>query len=184
MKIGLEIQGGEKKGTKIRVPRGIRPTQSLVKRSVFDSLGDWIAGRTVLEVFAGSGAVGFEALSRGALKVVFVDRSRESVLSIRENARKLSYTDRVEAVRSESNRTVRKFIDGGRRFDLVFADPPYDSGVVVRFLEIVRDILREDGILVLQTRKTQTLPRPDGLRQEKEAKFGDTKVSFYRRVPG
>jgi 16S rRNA (guanine(966)-N(2))-methyltransferase RsmD len=182
MKIGLEIQGGERKGAKIRVPRGIRPTQSLVKRSIFDRLGDWIADKRVLELFAGSGAVGFEALSRGATDVLFVDRSRDAVLSIRENAKKLLYADRIEAVKSESLRALRKLVDAGRRFELVFADPPYDSVRVEQVLELAPMVLDEGGMLIVQTRKNQNVPASDGLVLEKEAKFGDTKVSFYRRL--
>ena len=184
MKIGLEIQGGEKKGAKIRVPKGIRPTQSLVKRSVFDRLGDWIQGKRVLELYAGSGAVGFEALSRGAQAVVFVERARNAVLSIKENTEKLRYTDKVEIIQRESTRALRKFIETGRKFDLVFADPPYGSTQIEVLLELAPLVMEEGGILILQTQKQQELQETKGLCQEKEVQFGDTKVSFHRRVSG
>jgi 16S rRNA (guanine(966)-N(2))-methyltransferase RsmD len=183
MKIGLEIQGGERKGAKIRVPRGIRPTQSLVKRSIFDRLSGWIEGKRVLEVFAGSGAVGFEALSRGAARALFIDRSGDAVRSIRESAKKLSYRERTEVVKSESLRTLRKLAGEERLFDLMFADPPYDSSVLERVVALAPDVLDDEGMLIVQTRKDEKLPPSGELVIEKEAKFGDTKVTFYRRLP-
>jgi len=183
MKSGIEIQGGEKRGFKLKAPRGIRPTQSLVKRSLFDRLGSWIVGRRMLELFAGSGAVGFEALSRGASEVVFVDRSRNAVLSIMENARKLGYGDRAKAVRREAFKFLRELRERGDKFDFVFADPPYDLQLSPEFFDLVGEVLEKEGLFVLELRwKDREIKGISSLELEKEVKLGDTALLFFGRL--
>ncbi|RKZ00035.1 MAG: 16S rRNA (guanine(966)-N(2))-methyltransferase RsmD [Candidatus Hydrothermota bacterium] len=185
MKSGIEIQGGEKRGFKLKAPRGIRPTQSLVKRSLFDRLGPWIVNRRMLELYAGSGAVGFEALSRGASEVVFVDRSRSAVLSIMENAEKLGYRERVKAVRREALKFLRELRERGDKFDFVFADPPYDVQLSPEFFDLVGEILEKEGLFVLELRwKDREIKGVSGLELEKEVKLGDTALLFFGRVSG
>jgi len=183
MKSGIEIQGGEKRGFKLKAPRGIRPTQSLVKRSLFDRLGSWIVNRRMLELFAGSGAVGFEALSRGASEVVFVDRSRNAVLSIMENARKLGYGDRAKAVRREALKFLRELRERGDKFDFVFADPPYDLQLSPEFFDLVGEVLEKEGLFVLELRwKDREIKGISSLELEKEVKLGDTALLFFGRL--
>ena len=183
MKSGIEIQGGEKRGFKLKAPRGIRPTQSLVKRSLFDRLGPWIVNRRMLELFAGSGAVGFEALSRGASEVVFVDRSRNAVLSIMENARKLGYGDRAKAVRREALKFLRELRERGDKFDFVFADPPYDLQLSPEFFDLVGEVLEKEGLFVLELRwKDREIKGISSLELEKEVKLGDTALLFFGRL--
>jgi len=184
MKPGIEIQGGERKGTKIRVPSGIRPTQSLLKRSLFDRLGSWIIDKNVLELFAGSGAVGFEALSRGARKVTFVDRAWKSIQTIKANAEKLHYADRIVIIKKSVSRAVKDFSFQGAKFDFIFADPPYDLKNINKILEGIALILENEGIFVLEVRKATDAPNIEGLNIDKEVTLSDSKIIFYSHIPG
>jgi len=181
MKPGIEIQGGAKKGHKIRTPKGIRPTRALIKRSLFDRLGNWIVGRKMLELYAGSGAVGLEALSRGAEFVVFVEKSREGMLIIRENAKKLGLGGKVKVIKKDALKALRELIERGEKFDFVFADPPYKFNKLLPLLDLVGKVLEDDGIFVLETHKRTVAPKSDGLELEKEVLIGDTKLWFYHR---
>ncbi len=184
MKPGIEIQGGERKGTKIKVPSGIRPTQSLLKRSLFDRLGPWIRGKRVLELFAGSGAVGFEALSRGAESVYFVEKSWKAARIIRENAAKLRYSDRIAIIRRSVSGAIKDLAHQGKKFDFIFADPPYDLKNVEKILEGIHLILENEGIFVLEIRKITQAPELEGLELIKEVKLSDSKIVFYRHISG
>ena len=182
MKPGIEIQGGEKKGTKIKVPGGIRPTQSLLKRSLFDRLSSWIKGKTVLELFAGSGAVGFEALSRGAHSVYFVDNSWRAIQTIKQNAEKLGYLDRIVVIKKSVSRVIKDFASQGKIFDFIFADPPYSLERLDKILDGIPLILENEGIFVLEIRKQTITPQLEGLKVEKEVRLGDSKIIFYSHI--
>ena len=184
MKSGLEITGGEKRGHKIRVPKGIRPTQGVVKRSLFDSLGEWIRGKRVLELFAGSGAVGFEALSRGADFVVFVDRARASQVAIFENAQKLGYRDRIWFRKEKADKALRALSAEGAQFDLIFADPPYQVEDLQKVLDLVAQVLAPDGIFVLELGHKTPVPKVPGLVHLREIRHGETVLHFYGHLSG
>ncbi len=182
MKPGIEIQGGERRGTKIRVPSGIRPTQSLLKRSLFDRLGSWIVDKKVLELFAGSGAVGFEALSRGARSVVFVDKSWKSIQTIKANAEKLGYTEKIIVIKKSVQSAIKDFSLRGERFDFIFADPPYNLKNIKKMLDDIALILENEGIFVLEVRKTTETPEIHDLNIEKEVTLSDSKIIFYSHI--
>ncbi len=184
MKPGIEIQGGEKRGTKIRVPSGIRPTQSLLKRSLFDRLGGWIVDKRVLELFAGSGAVGFEALSRGARSAVFVDKSWKSIQTIKSNAEKLGYTEKIIVIKKSVPRAIKDFSLQGEKFDFIFADPPYDLKNTKKMLDDIALILENEGIFVLEIRKTTETPKIQDLNIDKEVTLSDSKIIFYSHISG
>ncbi len=184
MKPGIEIQGGERKGTKIKVPSGIRPTQSLLKRSLFDRLGSWIRGKRVLELFAGSGAVGFEALSRGAESVYFVEKSWKASRVIRENAAKLGYSEKVAIIKRSVSSAIKDLAQQGKKFDFIFADPPYDMKNLKKILEGIPLILENEGIFVLEIRKLTETPEIEGLEVLKEVKLSDSKIVFYGHISG
>ncbi len=185
MKRGAEISGGSLRGRKIRIPQGIRPTQGIVKRSLFDRLGPVVHDARLLELFAGSGAVGIEALSRGAREVWFVEKSGRGVRTIRQNLRDLGLEARATVIHGDALKVAASLAQQGKRFDLIFADPPYHFARYTDLLKACRALLEPDeGLLILETRKT-TDPGPvSGLEKLKEVVLGDTKVTFYRRVPG
>ncbi len=185
MKRGAEISGGTLRGRKIRIPQGIRPTQGVVKRSVFDRLGSLLQGSRFLELFAGSGAVGIEALSRGAREVWFVEKSGRGIRTIHTNLKELGVDDRAVVIHGDALKVAASLAQQGKHFDLIFADPPYHFGRYADLLKHCRQLLvPEEGILILETRKNTQLGPVPGLEVLKEVVLGDTKVTFYRRIPG
>jgi 16S rRNA (guanine(966)-N(2))-methyltransferase RsmD len=184
MKRGIKVHSGSKKGVKLKVPKGIRPTKGLLRRSLFDRMGPWIKGKRVLELFAGTGAIGFEALSRSAREVVFVEISRRTVRAIKENAEKLGLSDRVKIIHKDSLKAMRELIDRGERFDFIFADPPYKLDNYGNLMELVHHLLEEDGIFVLETHWRKSVPKVKGLNLEKEVRIGDAVLRFYSGLSG
>lgn len=130
----MRIIGGSARGRRLFAPRGrdIRPTPDRVREAVFNILGD-IAGLTVLDLFAGTGAMGLEALSRGAAWCTFVDNGREALELIARNAAACGF-DNLAIVRADPSRNLARLGKLSRRYDLVFCDPPYGQGLVPRTL--------------------------------------------------
>jgi 16S rRNA (guanine(966)-N(2))-methyltransferase RsmD len=131
-KIIMRIITGRYKGHTVRMPKGIRPTQNKVRKALFDIFGN-LQGVSFLELFAGSGAVGLEALSKGAGDVVFVENNRDCLLAIRKNIEALKI-DNCTVYPLEVDRAIILFARDGRRFDLIFLDPPYYKGAATLHL--------------------------------------------------
>ena len=124
----MRITGGELKNIRIKVPQGIRPTQDNVRQAIFNILGEKIKGKKFVDLFAGSGAVGIDALSRGAEKTTFVDNSRKVIKILKENLETIDYSAKAEIVVKDARNIL---IDD---FDILFADPPYDKGYLIKVL--------------------------------------------------
>ena len=121
----MRVIAGTARGTRLApVPRGVRPTSDRVRESVFNSLGQFFEG-DVLDLYAGTGALGIEALSRGSERGVFVEKDRRALGTIRENLRRAKVTDRAEVVAGDVGRVLDRMLTDGRQFNLIFADPPY-----------------------------------------------------------
>ncbi len=166
---------------------GIRPLRGRVRAALFDALGELVKGAEFLDLFAGTGAVGLEALSRGARWVTFVDTSPRAVRIIRENARKLRYLDRVEILRADALDAIRRFQREGRRFDIIFIGAPYASGLVQRTLELLGESppLREGGVIIAEVgRKDEMGTRYGHLEAFRERDYGDTRLIFFRKRHG
>ncbi|WP_366983933.1 16S rRNA (guanine(966)-N(2))-methyltransferase RsmD [Accumulibacter sp.] len=142
----LRIIGGEWRRGVLRFPDapGLRPTPDSVRETLFNWLGQDLSGLSCLDLFAGSGALGFEAASRGATRVVLVDRSPKVVAALADNASRLGAGKRVEIVRSDA---VRFISTVGFRFDVLFLDPPFHQGWIDRLLPLMTDVLVEDGVI-------------------------------------
>ena len=180
----MRITGGEFGSRALKAPRGsaTRPTSDRVREALFSILGarGALTGR-VLDLFAGTGALGLEALSRGAEAVVFVERSREALVALQANVDALGVRGRVRVLSVPVERAGRAL--EGERFDLVFADPPYadvKSGVALRALESVA-VPVLGGLLVLEHASRDAPPAIAGLAHDEARTYGDTAVSFYRR---
>ncbi|MDG2334013.1 MAG: 16S rRNA (guanine(966)-N(2))-methyltransferase RsmD [Myxococcota bacterium] len=159
-------------------PAGVRPTSDRVRESLFSILGD-LSGDRVLDLYAGTGALGIEALSRGAESLVAVDRAQTSVRVVDRNLRTLGVAERSEVMRMECRAALRRLADEGNRFDLVFLDPPYAdfddiSGVLDAL--VACDILQPTGVVVVEGPKRHSLPRVAGLSVERTRKYGDTVI--------
>jgi pantetheine-phosphate adenylyltransferase/16S rRNA (guanine(966)-N(2))-methyltransferase RsmD len=121
----VRVIAGTARGTRLApVPRGVRPTSDRVRESVFNSLGQFFEGG-VLDLYAGTGALGIEALSRGSERGVFVEKDRRALGTIRENLRRAKVADRAEVVAGDVGRVLDLMLTDGRQFNLIFADPPY-----------------------------------------------------------
>ena len=182
----VRITGGRFKGLALRTPREIRVTEAKVRQAFFNIIGSMIEGARVLDGFAGSGAMGFEALSRGAAFVTFIEEETEAVLSIRENLERLADDLSREAwrvVHLDIERGLRQVAKGERPFDLIFFDPPYRTDDGKKALNTVVEcaMLAPAGGVVLEHDRRTVLPASIGfLRQDTQHRYGDTVLSFYR----
>lgn len=159
-----------------------RPTTDRVKTSMFNIIQFEVAGREALDLFAGSGALGIEALSRGAKTAVFVDQNREALAVVRENLKKTKLSDRANVIQSDS---VSYLQHCKKRFDLIFLDPPYAEKLLETALNCISeiDILKSGGIIICE-RAAET-PHPGdypGLTASKDYRYGHIVVSLYRKA--
>ncbi len=158
------------------MPRSIRPTQSVVKEAIFNIVAAKIDGATVVDLFAGSGALGIEALSRGATHVTFVDREPRGLDILRQNLDALGFKQRARVVRAE----VARWLEGGpdemRQAGVVFLDPPYDDPVLDRSLKAL-DRLAGPLTVVAEYSRRQSLPALERLQLVRERRYGDTMVA-------
>src|SRR3989454_7848122 len=133
----LRVSGGEARGRRLKAPKGIRPTQGMVKEAIFNLVGPTIEGAQVLDLFAGSGALGIEALSRGAEGVTFVDREPRGLAILRQNLDALDLKTRANVIRGDVVRWLESSPDEIKRAGLVLMDPPYDDVVLDRALKVL-----------------------------------------------
>ncbi len=178
----MRIIAGTARGRPLLGPKddGIRPTSDRVRETVFNVLGQWMDGLTVLDLYAGTGALAFEALSRGAASAVLVDSSREAVRLIRANAQALGFEKQIEVLASPVARALDRLEGDGRKFELVFADPPYAARAVGELLGRVGAVLAPGGRFVVEHDRREEAPDfSGGLARADQRRFGDTMVSFY-----
>jgi 16S rRNA (guanine966-N2)-methyltransferase len=179
----LRIISGEKKGTRLfsLKKRRIRPTSDKVKGAIFNILSS-VEDKKVLDLFAGSGALGIEALSRGAQEAVFVDNSFSSLDLIRKNLEKLGFREKSSLIKKNVLRFLKGEAEG--KFDLILADPPYGKGLCQKVLEILaeKDSLIADGVLVIEHHKKEKIEKLGNFISLQEKKYGDTLVSFFRKI--
>ncbi|MDD4908174.1 MAG: 16S rRNA (guanine(966)-N(2))-methyltransferase RsmD [Candidatus Omnitrophica bacterium] len=177
----MRIITGKYKNRLIKIPKGIRPTQNKVRKAIFDILGD-VEGLSFLELFAGSGAVGLEALSQGVKEAVFVESGPECLSVLKAN---LAWAEpgSYYLLAMDVERAVRELAKK-RKFDIIFLDPPYYQDLSKKTLQmlIACDILAPNGLIVAQHFQEDNLPLHTGdLVLLKQAGYGDTVLSIYRR---
>ncbi|HNX80630.1 MAG TPA: 16S rRNA (guanine(966)-N(2))-methyltransferase RsmD [Candidatus Omnitrophota bacterium] len=176
----MRILTGINKGRNLNQPSGIRPTQNVVRKALFDILGD-VEGLSFLELFAGSGAVGFEAVSRGVKDLVFVEYNSECVRAIQKNIDGLKLYSCC-LYQKEAGAAIKDFHQEKRLFDIIFLDPPYYHDIPKNILHTLGayDILSPDGLIVVQHVEKDTLPETLGdLTLLREKKYGKTFLAFY-----
>lgn len=183
----MQVISGKYSGRKLQsVPTDkTRPTLARVKESMFDIINPYIAGRTVLDLFAGSGALGIECLSRGAKKVVFVDLQPESIKTIKRNLR--NFADDTELVEAEFEDALHKFSKQGKKFDLVLLDPPFDSEYIERALYLLhKNNLLENGTIVLAEMNSKKLLQnyPQKYIIIKERNYGTVAIKVFEYNKG
>lgn len=178
----MRVITGSARGRRLKELEGLetRPTTGKVKEALFSVIQFDIEGRRVLDLFAGTGQLGIEALSRGAECAVFVEQRRDALQVIRENLEACGMTDKARVV----NGDAMSYLKSGEKFDLIFLDPPYASGLLEQALEeIVRfDICRRHGIIVAESAADKTLPPLAGpYALYREYRYGKIKLTVYHR---
>ena len=168
----MRVITGSARGRRLKELEGLetRPTTGKVKEALFSVIQFDIEGRRVLDLFAGTGQLGIEALSRGAESAVFVERRKDALQAIRENL--------------EVNGDAMSYLKSGEKFDLIFLDPPYASGLLQQALEDIArfDICRRHGIIVAESAADQALPPLSGPYSiYREYRYGKIKLTVYHR---
>lgn len=178
-----KITGGALGSRKLKSPKGmnVRPTPGRVKESLFSILMHRIAGARVLDLFAGTGAIGFEAASRGASRVVSVEAHRETAQAIEDAARDLDLGDRLTVVAAPAERALYR-VEGP--FDIVYLDPPYANEVPLQLFRLLleRGLLAEDAVVIYEHGAKTILPDIPGYRSTREEVYGDVALAFLARA--
>ena len=178
----MKVITGTARGRSIRTLEGnaVRPTSQKVKEAMFSAIQFWVEGARVLDLFAGSGQLGIEALSRGAVGCTFVDMARESCGVVRDNLRSTGLGKDSKVVMADA---VRFLASSYETYDIVFADPPYRKGIAESLVMAVGDVLSENGIFVLETEEDAEVPdEAPGISLQKKYRYGKTNVRIYRKA--
>lgn len=185
MKPGVRVTGGEFRGRSLAVPPGARPTEGRVREALFSIWSDRLQGARVLDLFAGSGIVGLEAIGRGALAALAVDETLGAVKTLEANAARLG--ERLLTIRRLTLPAglTRLVEEGAGPFDLVYADPPYNFHPYEDLLRSVVPLLANDAEVAVEHSSRRDLPIEAGpLTRVDVRKYGESAISFYRRGPG
>ena len=176
----MRIIAGTLKGRRLKAPTwdGLRPTSDKLRETLFNILAPRVAGARVLDVFAGTGAVGLESLSRGAALVVFVESDPRAATLIDENVSLCSVRDRCVIIRDTAERALLRPIRGGP-FDIVVLDPPYDYRHLEAAVGHAGAQRAVDGVVILEHASRVTPPAPPGLVLTRTVTSGDSALTFY-----
>ena len=184
----MRIIGGKFKNRNFFLPKGTRATQNLVRKAVFDILGQDLTGQSFLELFAGSGAVGLEAISRGASRVTFVENDPGCAEVIDLNIQRLnirptdSYDESYYVLNTDAYISIKQLAQFKKKFDIIFIDPPYGLDMAKKALKELSayDIVHPDSIVVVQHDKYEILPESEGrFFIDKQRRYGSTLLTFY-----
>lgn len=181
----MRVIAGDRKGMPLKAINGstTRPTTDKVKESLFNILGPFFHGGTVLDLFAGSGGLGIEALSRGMDKGIFIEKDSKAYQNLKENIAKCRYEDQTEAFRNDATRALKALIKREVRADLIFLDPPYAKHSYYKMVEdiITNQVVAVNGTIVCEHDTTLQLPdQIETFTKYREEKYGSTIISFYR----
>ncbi len=174
----MRVISGSFRGKKLKEPSNydIRPTTDMVKEAIFNIIQFDIEGRRVLDLFAGTGQLGIECLSRGAESVTFVDQSREAISIVKANLKACGVEGRV--VQDDSI----AFLNRGGKFDVIIIDPPYATNLINKALSVINsvDILSEGGIIVCESSREKELPEMESpYFMKKTYNYGKVKITTY-----
>ncbi len=176
----MRVITGSAKGRRLITLEGedIRPTGDKVKGAIFNSIQFEIEGRTVLDLFAGSGQLGIEALSRGAEKAVFVDLNRRAVNVVNENLEHCRLKEKASVFNGDSLSYLKT---AREKFDIIFIDPPYKKGLAEKALSLAPQVMNDGGIIVCETDRNEEMPEFSGkFREAKRETYSKTQIVIYR----
>ncbi len=183
----MRVIAGDHKGRQLKAVPGktTRPTTDKVKEAVFQVIGPFFTGGAVLDLFAGSGSLGIEALSRGMERAVFVDKHPKAIHTIHENLRTLNITGQAEVFRADAYRAVQAAAKRELAFSLILLDPPYKQGGYEKLLKVIieQELLHPDGMIYCEHDTAEVLPETVGsLAVWKQENYGGTTaMTIYRR---
>jgi len=180
----MRVIAGHAKGHRLKTPkgRGLRPTADRVKEALFNILPHDLSGRKALDLFAGTGSLSIEALSRGAEEAVLVDVSRDAAEAIEENLRAVKLAAKSRVLTAPVFKSVRMLSRRGEKFDLIFIDPPYDKELVGETLKAIakEELLAESGTAVAEHSVRERVEERYGtLVLTDQRRYGDTQLSFF-----
>lgn len=181
----MRIIAGVLKGRALVTPRGhrTRPTADQVRIALIDALMPHLPDARVLDLFAGAGGVGLEALSRGAAQATFVERDPRAIVALRQNVTALGVRGRARVLQAPVDRALDRLAEEGALFDVVFLDPPYDADLVDKTLERLGtgDVITTDAVVVAQHLTKRAPPGTRGLLTAvRQRRFGETTLTFFR----
>ncbi|MBD0380402.1 16S rRNA (guanine(966)-N(2))-methyltransferase RsmD [Paenibacillus sedimenti] len=182
----MRVISGSAKGRSLKAVPGMstRPTTDKVKEAIFSMIGPYFDGGQVLDLFAGTGGLGIEALSRGMKKAVFIDIEKKSIDTIQHNLRAAGLVEQAEIYRNDAARALKALAKRGEKFELVFLDPPYKMKVTAELITAMEEqgLLDEQVVIVVEHDAQDVLIEAiGGLEQQRRAEYGDTAVTIYRR---
>lgn len=178
----LRITGGQLRGRKIKTleGKGTRPMLSRIRKSLFDLIGNRITDADFLDLFAGTGSVGIEALSRNAASATFIEKEAAAIEVINGNLSLFDLSGRARVYRRDVLSWLSLVAGEGEAFDIIFVGPPYFQNLADKVLEQIpgAGILKEDGLIFIQHYKKEKIVVPDGLELAEERKYGDMFLSI------
>jgi len=189
----MRISSGEFKGRKIGKKKlfagkggrdDLRPTSAKVREAMFDILRNDLAGASFLDLYAGSGTVGIEAASRGADRIIFVEPVRSRAKAIEEIVGEIGLTDKAHVYCEQAGDFLKRAARSDERFDIIFADPPYDSDEIDKILPLIDEygILNDKGVVLVEHARKKTVPeKTAALSLKKQYRYGDTMLALYRK---
>jgi 16S rRNA (guanine966-N2)-methyltransferase len=180
----MRIIAGAYRGRRLHAPKGdkIRPTIDRVREAIFNIIAPEVPDARVLDLFAGTGAMGLEALSRGAALSVFVDQSAEAIRLIRKNVDLCGAGDRSLLLHESAPVAIRHLASRNELFDVIFMDPPYGKGYIEIALETLETVAQPDALVIAEHHvKDETPPIKGPWRKDRERRYGDTLISIYLR---
>lgn len=180
----MRITGGQVRGRRLASSKGlrIRPSSDKVREAIFNLIGQNLTDLKVLDLFAGTGSLGIEALSRGASKVVFIDHSIQSLRLIKKNLALCGYESAGRVLKKDLTRGLRWKYPLLKKFDLVFLDPPYEKGLITPILKELseKEILASSSIVIAESSKADDLPTNiKRLKLVDTRLYGETKIAIY-----
>jgi 16S rRNA (guanine966-N2)-methyltransferase len=182
----MRVIAGKRKGKPLKAVPGksTRPTTDKIKEAVFQAIGPFFDGGLVLDLFAGSGSLGIEALSRGMAKAIFIDKEGKAIHTIKENLSVAKLEDQAEVYRNDASRALKILAKRELRFDLILLDPPYKKVNYIQLLDNIlqNNLLREDGLIYCEHSPEDQVPKESThLKVVKEETYSNTiAVTIYR----
>lgn len=183
----MRVISGIAKGKRLKAPTGLntRPITDMIKEALFNVLGSRVMGARFLDLFAGSGSVGIEALSRGAHKVIFVDYSNEAVKIVKENIDNCKFSDGYQILRNDVFKALGLLERQNARFDLIYVDPPFTNEKIFNEVMVAIDaidILEPDGIIIIRAPRRKEMPVMfNGLNKYRSSHYGESSLHYYCR---